>query len=64
MWAYTEQKKFDFYVVKNLIEERLGRQLECECEILRDKKATRRRQLQKQFGVDFGEQGKLGVDIV
>ena len=64
MWAYTERKQFDFYVVKDLIEEHLGRQLECECEILRDEKAIRRRQLQKQFGVDFGEPGKLGVDIV
>ena len=64
MWAYTERKQFDFYMVKNLIEEHLGRQLECECKILRDEKAIRRRQLQKQFGVDFSEPGKLGVDIV
>ena len=64
IWAYTERKQFDFYVVKDLIEEHLGRQLECECEILRDKKAIRRRQLHKKFGVDFGGQGKLGVDIV
>ena len=64
MWAYTERKQFDFYVVKNLIEEHLGRQLECECEILRNEKAIRRSQLQKQFGVDFGEPGERGVDIV
>ena len=53
MCAYTERKKFDFYVVKNLIEEQLGRQLECECEILRDEKAIRRIQLQKQLSVTF-----------
>ena len=64
MWAYTERKQFDFYVVKDLIEEHLGRQLECECEILRDEKAIRRSHLHKQFGVDFGEPGERGVDIV
>ncbi len=55
---------FEFYMVKDLIEEHLGRELECECEILGDKKATRRRELIKQFGVDFGEHGKRGMDIV
>ena len=50
--------------MKDLIEEQLGRELECECEIQRDEKAIRRIQLQKQFGVDFSEPGKLGVDIV
>ena len=50
--------------MKDLIEEHLGRQLECECEILRDEKAIRRSQLQKQFGVDFGEPGERGVDVV
>ena len=64
MWAYTERKQFDFYVVKDLIEEHLGRELECECEILRDERDMQRRVLGKQFGVDFGEPGKLGVDIV
>jgi hypothetical protein len=64
MWVYIERKQLVFYVVKNLIEEHLGRQLEREFGILRDEKAIRRSQFQKQFGVDFGEQGKLRVDIV
>jgi hypothetical protein len=64
MWAYIERKQFDFYVVKDLIEDHLGRHLECECEILRDERDMQRRVLGKQFGVDFGEPGKLGVDIV
>ena len=51
-------------MVKDLIEEYLGRELECECEILRDERDMQRRVLGKQFGVDFGEPGKLGVDIV
>lgn len=54
LWSYAERKQLDFYVVKDLIEEHLGRELECECEILRDEKAIRRRELQKQFGVDLG----------
>jgi len=64
LWSYTDRKQLDLYVVKDLIEEHLGRQLECECEILIDEKAIRRNQLHKQFGVDFGESGKRRVDIV
>jgi hypothetical protein len=64
LWSYTDRKQLDFYVVKDLIEEHLGRELECECEILGDKKAIRRRILGKQFGVDFGEPGGRGVDII
>jgi len=64
LWSYTDRKRLDFYVVKDLIEEHLGRELECECEILRNENAIRRSQLQKQFGVDFGEPGARGVDIV
>jgi hypothetical protein len=64
LWSFTDRKRLDFYVAKDLIEEHLGRQLECECEILGDKKAIRRRILGKQFGVDFGGPGERGVDIV
>ena len=64
LWSYTDKKFLDFYAVKDLIEEHIGRKLECECEILRNEKAIRRSQLQQQFGVDFGEPGARGVDIV
>lgn len=64
LWSYTDSNQLDFYVVKDLIEEHLGRKLECECEILGDKKAIRRRELQKQFGVDFGQPGERQVDMV
>ena len=64
LWSYTDRKQLDFYVVKDLIEEHLGRELECECEILGDKKVIRRRELQKQFGVDFGQPGERQVEIV
>jgi len=64
LWSYTDRKRLDFYVVKDLIEEYLGRKLECECEILGDKKAIRRKMLGRQFGVDFDGPGERGFDIV
>jgi hypothetical protein len=58
LWSYAGENGLDFYVVKDLIEEHLGRQLECECEILGDGKEIRGKMLGKQFGVDFGEPEK------
>jgi hypothetical protein len=46
------------------IEERIGRSLKCECELLNDVKAIRRKELHSLFGVDFGEAGKREVDVV
>ena len=63
LWSYTDQRGLDFYTVKDLIEERLGRELICECEIMRDEKEIRRRALEEQFGVDFGEPGRREVDV-
>jgi hypothetical protein len=63
LWSYTEEKGLDFYAVKDLIEEHLGREIICECEIMRNEKAIRRRALQEQFGVDFGEPGRREVDV-
>ena len=63
LWLYTDERGLDFYVVKDLIEEHLGRELLCECEIMQDEKAIRRRALKEQFGVDFGEPGKRMVDV-
>ena len=34
LWNYTEKMGFDFYAVKDLIDEFFHRELECECEIL------------------------------
>jgi hypothetical protein len=44
--------------------ERIGRKLVCECEMLRDDKKRRRMELEKMFGVDFGEPGKRGMGLV
>jgi hypothetical protein len=64
LWSYSDRKRLDFYVVKELIEEHLGRQLECECEIFGDEKEIGRRVLGKPFGVDFSGSGKRVLDIV
>jgi len=58
MWDWCDTKRMDFYVAKDILEERLGRQLVCECEILVDKQAMREKDLANAFGADFGEPGR------
>jgi len=60
---YCEKKGYDFYVAKDIIEEKIGCELICECEVLNDKNAIRRHQLLASFGVDFGEPGRREVDV-
>jgi hypothetical protein len=64
LWDYFERKGYDFFVARDIIFERLGRKLICECEMLRDDKKLRRLELEKMFGVDFGESGRRGLDLV
>jgi hypothetical protein len=47
-----------------MIEERIGRNLRCECELLNDEKTIRRKELQALYGVDFGLPGERNLDIV
>ena len=54
--------KYDFFEARDMIFERIGRRLECECELLRNDAAIRRRELEA-FGVDFGEPGNRDLDI-
>ena len=54
---------YDFFVARDIIFERLGRKLVCECEMLRDDKKLRRLELERMFGVDFGESGRKGTGI-
>ena len=61
---YSERKGYDFFVARDIIFERLGRKLVCECEMLRDDEKLRRLELEKMFGVDFGESGRRGVDLI
>ena len=64
LWNYCERTGYDFFVVRNIILERIGRKLVCECEMLRDNEKRRRMELEQMFGVDFGEQGEKGLELV
>ena len=64
LWDYCERTGYDFFVVRDIIVERLGRRLICECEMLRDDKKQRRMELESMFGVDFGGSGESGLDLV
>ena len=52
-------------MARDIIFERLGRTLICECEMLRDDEKLRRLELERMFGVDFGESGEkeCGFDL-
>jgi hypothetical protein len=60
---YCEKERVDFYEAKDMIEERIGRKLICECQLLNDDKEIRRRDLERIFGVDFGVAGNRNVDV-
>ena len=64
LWNYSEHKGYDFFVARDSIFERLGRKLICECEMLRDDKKLRRLELERMFGVDFGESGRRELDLI
>ncbi len=61
---YCKKTGFDDLEVRDIIIERIGRQVVCECQILNDEKAIRRMELEKIFGVDFGAQGKRELDVI
>ena len=56
---YCQRNCFDFYAVSDIIEERIGRKLLCECELLHDDRTMRRKDLERVFGLDFE-----GYDLV
>ena len=64
LWDYCERTGYDFYVVRNIIFERIGRKLVCECEMVRDDEKLRRMELERIFGVDFGGPGGRGLELV
>ena len=64
LWDYSERTGYDFFVVRDIIFERIGRKLVCECEMLRDHKKQRRMELESIFGVDFGGPGERGLELV
>jgi hypothetical protein len=46
LWKFSEKKGYDFYIVKDILEEHLGRKLNCECEVLTDPRELKRRRLE------------------
>lgn len=56
---------YDPLIARDIIEDRIGRKFQCECELLRDDRAIRRFELEKMFGVDFsGMSGQREFDII
>lgn len=62
--SYCQRNRYDFDAIKDMIKERIGRKLLCECELLHDERTTRRKELELVFGVDFGRPGGREFDIV
>ncbi len=64
LWDYCERTGYDFFEVRNMIFERNGHKVVCECEWIGDNRERRRMELTRVFGVDFGQPGNRGVDVV
>jgi hypothetical protein len=64
LWDYCEGTGYDFYVVRDIIFDRIGRKLVCECEMLEDNEKRRRIELERIFGVDFDGSGGRGLELV
>ena len=64
LWSYCEKTRYDFFEVRDLIEKRIGNKLTCECQLVDGGKKRRRLELERTFGVDFGEPGNRDVDVV
>ena len=61
---FCRMKRCDFRVVMSLLEDRIKKRPQCECEILTDKDDLRRKELQMTFGMDFGTPGNRELDII
>ncbi len=64
LWGYCERTRYDFFEVRNMLEERIGHKVTCECQLIEDDRERRRRELTRVFGVDFGEPGNRSVDVI
>ena len=50
---YCLKHGLDDFEVRDFLEEHLQRRINCECDILYDQKELRKRDLMRQFGMDF-----------
>ncbi len=57
---YCLRNGLDDFGVRDALEEYLGRKIVCECQILQDEREIRKRDLARQFGIDF-ESGDVGL---
>ena len=64
LWKYSERTGYNFFVVRDIIFERLSRKLVCECEMLQENEKRRRMELESMFGVDFSGSGDGGLELV
>jgi hypothetical protein len=62
--AYCKKAGLNWAGIREMIENRIGRRVECECQILNDDKEVKRKKLWVAFGMDFGESGKRSMDVV
>jgi hypothetical protein len=60
---YCKKTGDHFGSAKSMIEDHIGEILICECQLLNDQRAIRRKELEK-FGVDFGAPGRKELDII
>ncbi len=54
---------YDHLLAKEIIEDRIGRNLECECQIINNNAERRRKELINNFGADLGGPGRRDFDI-
>ena len=64
LWDYCKRTGYDFFVVRDIMFECIGRKLVCECEMLQDNEKRRRMELEKMFGVDFGGPDERGLGLI
>ena len=64
LWQLCKKYDYDPFIAREIIEDRIGQKLTCECQLLNDKNSVRRMTLQKVFGADFRGPGRRDFDIV
>ena len=54
---------YDPLIARDIIEEKIHRKLECECQIMNNQAENRRKKLINNFGADFGGPGRRDFDV-
>jgi hypothetical protein len=54
---------YDPLIAREIIEDRIGRNLECECQIIDNNAENRRKELINNFGADLGAPGRRDFDV-